>query len=220
LKLCNLFGGDADSNAQNSLVKNRKTVKRGEFLYRTGDQFRAVYAIRSGLVKTSLITNDGRVQVTGFHGSGKVLGLNAILTSCYNCEATAMESTMVCEIPYSRIEELSKTNTDLQFAMMQIMSQEILEIRELMVLLGKMNGSERVACYLLNICKNIERHDTPSVQFKLSMSRSDIGNYLGMAEETISRIFTRFQDDGLITLQRRNVTINDYDRLVAVAYRK
>jgi len=218
-QLCYSVGGDADLSTLDTFVKNRKTIKRGDFLYRTGDQFRSIYAIRGGSVKTSILADDGRVQVTGFHVAGNVLGLDSIVTSQYNCEATALEATGVCEVPFSRFEELSKKIPDLQYKMLKIMSQEILNNRELMMLLGKMNGEERLATYLLSMSRNLEKRGLPSVQFNMSMSRGDIGNYLGMAEETISRIFTRFQDEGLITLQRRHVTINDLDRLGAIARR-
>ena len=218
-QLCYSVGGDADLSTLDTLVKNRKTIKRGDFLYRTGDQFRSIYAIRGGSVKTSILADDGRVQVTGFHVAGNVLGLDSIVTSQYNCEATALEATGVCEVPFSRFEELSKKAPDLQYKMLKIMSQEILNNRELMMLLGKMNGEERLATYLLSMSRSLEKRGLSSVQFNMSMSRGDIGNYLGMAEETISRIFTRFQNEGLITLQRRHVTINDLDRLGAIARR-
>lgn len=220
-QLCYSVGGDADLSTLNTLVNNRKTIKRGDFLYRTGDQFRAIYAIRGGSVKTSLLADDGRVQVTGFHVAGKVLGLDAIVTSQYNCEAKALETTGVCEIPFVRFEELSKKIPDLQYKMLKIMSQEILDNRELMMLLGKMSGEERLATYLLNMSKGLDKRGSPSGQFDISMSRSDIGNYLGMAEETISRIFTRFQEAGLIMIQRRkHITITDPGRLGTIARRK
>ena len=218
-QLCYSVGGNTDLSVLDTLVKNRKTIKRGEFLYRTGDQFRSIYAIRGGSVKTSILADDGRIQVTGFHVAGKVLGLDAIVTSQYNCEATALEATGVCEIPFGRFEELSKKIPDLQYKMLKIMSQEILDNRELMMLLGKMNGEERLATYLLSMSNSLEKRGFPPVQFNMSMSRSDIGNYLGMAEETVCRIFTRFQEEGLITIQRRHVTINNYDALGAICRR-
>lgn len=218
-QLCYSVGGDTDLSALDILVKNRKTIKRGGVLYRTGDQFRAIYAIRGGSIKTSLLAYDGSVQVTGFHAAGKVLGLDAIVTSQYNNEAIALETTGVCEVPFSRFEELSKEIPDLQYQMLKIMSQEILDNRELMMLLGKMNGEERLATYLLSMSRGVGKHGSSATQFTMSMSRSDIGNYLGMAEETICRIFTRFHEEGLITLQRRHVTIRNIDRLGAIARR-
>ena len=219
-QLCYSVGGDADLSTLDTIVKNRKTIKRGDFLYRAGKPFRAIYAIRGGSVKTSILADDGRVQVTGFHIAGNVLGLDAIVTSQYNCEAMALETTAVCEVPFTRFEELSKEIPDLQYKMLKIMSQEILDNRELMMLLGKMNAEERLATYLLNMSNRFEKRNFSSIQFNMSMSRSDIGNYLGMAEETVCRILTRFQEEGLITTQRRQITLNDLDRLKAVARRK
>lgn len=218
-QLCYSVGGDTDLSVLDTLVKTRKTMKRGDLLYRAGDQFRAIYAIRGGSVKSSIVTGDGRVQVTGFHVAGKVLGLDSILTNHYNCDVTAMETTGVCEVPYSRFEELGREIPDLQNKMLKIMSQEILDIRELMILLGKMKGEERLATYLLSMANGLGKRGSPSAKFKMSMSRSDIANYLGLAEETISRIFTRFQEEGLISLQRRNITINDFDRLSTLSRR-
>lgn len=219
-ELCYSVGGDTDLSVLNTIVKSRKTFKRGESLYRNGNPFRAIYAIRSGSVKTSVLTDDGRVQVTGFHFAGKVLGLDAIVTSQYNCEATALEATAVCEVPFTRFEELSREIPDLQYKMLQIMSLEILDSRELMMLLGTMSAEKRIATYLLRMRQSVETNDSSPVQFNMSMSRCDIGNYLGMAEETVCRILTRFQEEGLITAQRRQITLNDLDRLRAVACRK
>ncbi len=219
-ELCYSVGGDTDLSMLDTIVKSRKTFKRGDFLYQTGKPFRAIFAIRGGSIKTSILADDGRVQVTGFHLAGKVLGLDAIVTSQYNCEATALETTAVCEIPFSRLEELGKKIPDLQYKMLKIMSQEILDNRELMMLLGKMSGEERMATYLLSMSRSLEKCGSSSATFDLSMSRSDIGNYLGMAEETVCRILTRFQEEGLITTQRRKITLNDLDRLRAVARRK
>ncbi len=218
--LCYSVGGDTDLSMLDTIVKSRKTVKRGDFLYQTGKPFRAIYAIRGGSIKTSILAGDGRVQVTGFHVAGKVLGLDSISTSQYNCEATALEPTAVCEIPMSRFDELNEKFPDLQFKLLKIMSQEILDNRELMLLLGKMSAEERMAAYLLSMSQSFEKSGMSPTHFNLSMSRSDIGNYLGMAEETVCRILTRFQDDGLITTQRRKIALNDLDRLRAVAHRK
>ena len=219
-QLCYSVGGDTDLSVLDTIVTSRKTIKRGDFLYRTGKQFRAIYAIRYGSIKTSILADDGRIQVTGFHIAGKVLGLDAIVTSQYNCEATALETTAVCEIPFTRFEELSKEIPDLQYEMLKIMSQEILDNRELMMLLGKMNSEERLATYLLSMSMSVKESASSPVQFIMSMSRSDIGNYLGMAEETVCRVLTRFQEEGLITTQRRHITLNDPDRLMAIARRK
>lgn len=188
-------------------------------MYRTGDSFRVIYAIRSGSVKTSIFTDDGRVQITGFHVAGEVLGLDAITTKRHNCEAMAMETTSVCEVPFARFKELSEAIPYLQYRMLEIMSHEILHNHELMVLLGKKTAEERLATYLLNISSRLEKRNFSATQLDMSMSRSDIGNYLGMAEETVCRIFSRFQEEGLVTARRRQIVLNDLARLKAKAQR-
>lgn len=218
-KLCQSVGGDTNFSGLDTLVKSRRIIKRGDFVYRTGDPFRAIYAIRGGSVKTYIIADDGRIQVTGFHVAGSVLGLDSMATSQYNCDAIALESTGVCEVPFVRFQELSKRIPSLQHQMLGILSQEILDNRNLILLLGKMNGEQRLAAFLLRISRRFERRGDSHRQFNMSMSRSDIGNYLGMAEETICRILARFQEEGLIAVQRRKVTLNDLDRLAAVASR-
>lgn len=219
-QLCHSVGGDTDLSVLDTIVKNRKTMKRGDFLYHAGEPFRAIYAIRGGSVKTSLLVDDGRVQVTGFRVAGDVLGLDAISTGQYNCEAMVLEETSICEVPFWCIEEFSKKIPDLQYKMLRIMSQEILDNHELMILLGKMNAEERLATYLLNMSRRFEKRSSPPFQFCISMSRSDIGNYLGITEETVCRILTRFQDEGLISTQRRHITLNNVDRIKAIAHRK
>jgi CRP/FNR family transcriptional regulator len=218
--LCHTVGGDVNLSLLDTLVKNRRTFKRGEFLYHIGEPFKAIYAIRSGSIKTSILTDDGRAQVTGFHISGELLALNAIVTNQYTCEACALETTSVCEVPIERFEELCETSPGLQYQMMKVMSGEILHHQQLMVLLGKKNAEERMATYLLNLSQRFARRHYSPFQFNLSMSRTDIGNYLGLAEETVVRILARFHDEGLIILRRRQVQISDAARLQATANTK
>jgi len=216
-QLCQTVGGDVDLSLLDLLVKNRRTYKRGELIYRIGEPYRAAFAIRSGAVKTSVLTDDGRVQVTGFHISGEVLGLNAIIGDHYNCEARALESTSVCEVPFADYEELALRVPGLQRQMLKVMAEEIVHNQEMMLLLGKKKAEERLATFLVNLSRRLERHGRPALEFKLSMSRSDIGNYLGLAEETVCRIFTRFEEKSLISTERRLVRLGQIDRLQALA---
>ena len=210
-------GPDVDLRLLETIVRNRKLFKRGELLYRVGEPLRAVYAIRSGSVKSYVLTNDGRVQITGFHIAGEVLGLGALVANQYMSEARALETTMVCEVPIDVLEAYSTEVPSIRQQMLKIMSQEILDNQELMLLLGKKNSDERLATFLLSLSRRFQRRSYSPTQFNLSMSRSDIGNYLGMAEETVCRVFTRFQDDGLLTTERRQVQLLDQDRLKSIA---
>lgn len=209
--------GPADVDLLDKIVKNRRIFKRGDYLYRLNHPFQSVYAIRSGSVKTYVLMDDGRLQITGFHIAGELLGLSAVNTRVYSCEARALETTSVCEIPFDRLEELGQQVPSLQYQMLRIMSREIAHNQELMLLLGKKNAEERLATYLISLSSRFAKRSYSATEFNLSMSRGDIGNYLGMAEETVCRVLARFEQDGLIAMQRRLVRLKDVDRLAAVA---
>jgi len=217
-QLCLPMGLDsADTSLLDRYVKRKRLFKRGEVFYRIGEAFNNVYAIRSGSVKTYISTDDGRLQITGFHVPGELLGLNAIDERRYNCEAMALETTSVCEISVDCFEELARQIPSVHYQMLKMMSREIKHNQELMLLLGKKNAEERLATYLLSLSRRFALRNYSPTQFNLSMSRGDIGNYLGIAEETVSRIFTRFQEEGVITSERRHIILNDLERLSNIA---
>lgn len=217
-QLCLPMGlNQSDSSLLDSIVKRKQVYKRGEVLYRVGQPFEYIYAIRSGSVKTYIFTDDGRVQITGFHIAGELIGLSDIDSRMYSCEARALETTSVCEVSIERFQELVERMPSIQYQMLKIMSGEIRHNQELMLLLGKKSAEERVATYLLSLSRRFERRNYSPAQFNLSMSRSDIGNYLGLAEETVCRVLARFQDEGLITSQRRQINLNDLEKLKNIA---
>jgi len=210
-------GPDVDLSMLETIVKSRRQFKRGELLYRIGEPRRAVYAIRSGSAKTYVSTNDGRMQITGFRVTGELLGLDSITAGHYTSEARVLETTMVCEVPVDALQAYSKAMPSVSQQMLRIMSQEIVGYQELMLLLGTKNADERLATFLLNFSRRFQARNYSPTKFNLSMSRSDIGNYLGMAEETVCRAFSRFQDEGLLTTTRRQVEIHDLNRLKNIA---
>jgi CRP/FNR family transcriptional regulator, anaerobic regulatory protein len=217
-QLCLPMGLDSANTALlDRYVKRKRMLKRGEVLYRIGEEFTYVYAIRSGSVKTYISTDDGRLQITGFHVPGELLGLNSIDEKRYNCEAMALETTSVCEISVECFEELARQIPSVHYQMLRMMSREIKHNQELMLLLGKKNAEERLATYLLSLSRRFAMRNYSPTQFNLSMSRGDIGNYLGIAEETVSRIFTRFQEEGMIASERRHIMLNDLKRLSTIA---
>lgn len=207
-----------DSMLLDHYVKRKRTIKRGQKLYIAGDKFAYAYAIRSGSVKTCMSTKDGRQQITGFHIPGELLGLNAIDGNRHNCEAVALETTSVCEISANCFEELAKTIPSLHMQMLRIMSKEIKHNQEQMLLLGKKNAEERLATYLLSLSRRFAMRNYSPTQFNLSMSRADIGSYLGIAEETVIRTLTRFQEEGIITSERRLIILKDIKRLAIIAH--
>lgn len=207
----------ADMTLLDSVVKRKDIYKRGQLLFKPGERFDFIYAIRSGSVKTSVCTPDGRVQITGFHIAGELLGLSALASGQYSSEARALETTSVCRVEAERLEELAQTIPSLQYQLLKIMSSQIRQDEELMLLLGRRNAEERLAEYLIGLSRRFSARNYSPTQFHLSMSRGDIGNYLGIAEETVCRILTRFQNAGLITTKRRDVRLIDLPQLEAVA---
>lgn len=223
-KDCNLFqlclpvGIDArELEELDSIIKRRRPVKRGEHLFHVNDPFQAIYAVRSGSIKTYTPTEDGHEQVTGFHLPGELLGLDAINLLHHPCAAKALETTSICEIPFDRLEELSMRLPSLQHQLLKIMSKEILHDQSLLMLLGKKSAEERLAALLLSLSNRYQQRGFSPTDFYLSMSRNDIGNYLGLAVETVSRLFTRFQDEGLLSVQRKHICILDLPRLRSIA---
>lgn len=207
----------ADTSLLDRHVKRRRKLKRGDVLFRINEEFAYVYAIRSGSVKTYISTDDGRLQITGFHVPGELLGLNALDENRHNCEAVALEPTSVCEISVNCFKDLAQQIPSIHYQLLRLMSKEIKLNQELMLLLGKKNAEERLATFLLLLSRRFAMRNYSSTQFNLSMSRGDIGDYLGIAEETVCRLFTRFQEEGVITSERRHIVLKDIDRLRAIA---
>ena len=197
-------------------MAHRNPVRKGESLYRTGDSFKSLYAIRSGLFKTNILHEDGRSQVTGFQMSGEILGLDAISTDIHICDAVALEDSMVCEIAFERFEELGQLMSNLQHRFNKTLSREIVREQGIMLLLGSMRADERLAAFLANLAKRSTiRHQSGS-ELVLRMTREDIGSYLGLKLETVSRILSRFHDQNLLEVKGRNIRIIDADGLNAL----
>ena len=209
-ELCLPFGLDPrDVDQLDELVGSRRKIKRQQHLYRSGEVFEAIYAIRAGSFKTDVILEDGRDQVTGFQMTGEVLGLDGISTEHHSCNAIALEDSEVCVIPFSRLEELSRQVESLQHQFHKIMSREIVRDHGVMMLLGSMRAEERLAAFLLNMSQRFNARGFSSQEFNLRMTREEIGSYLGLKLETVSRAFSRFQEDGLISVQQKHVLLLD-----------
>ncbi len=208
---------EADPRLLERIAKNRRQVKRGDLLYRVGEPLNAIYAIRYGSIKTYLSTVDGRSQITGFHIAGDPLGLADLHSGHSSTEARALENTSLCEIPIDHLHQLTKDLPALQVQLTHLLSQEVQRLQGLSLLLGKKTAEERLATFLITLSRRFARCGYSSREFNLSMSRNDIGTYLGIVEETVCRILTRFQDDGLIDNQRRLIHILDSDRLAHLA---
>ncbi|MBE9527477.1 MAG: fumarate/nitrate reduction transcriptional regulator Fnr [Proteobacteria bacterium] len=200
-----------------NIIERKKPLKRNEYLFQVGSPFDSIYVVRSGSLKTYSPTIDGQEQVTGFHLPGELLGLDAIGSGQHPCVAKALETTSVCEIPFESLEELTQSMPTLQHQLLRLMSKEIFDDQELMLLLGKKTAEARLSAFLLSISLRFKQRGFSSTEFYLSMSRNDIANYLGLAVETVSRMFTRFQEDGIINAERKHIVINDWDTLQQLA---
>jgi CRP/FNR family transcriptional regulator len=213
---CNLRGlclpvglSPGDLERIDTLVTTRRKVLRGETLFRRGEPFASVYAVRSGFFKTTVSSEDGRDQVTGFQMTGELLGLDGIGDATHSCDAVALEDSQVCVIPFGRLEELAQEFTGLQREFHRVMSREIVRDHGVMLLLSSMTAEERVAAFLLNLATRLEARGFSPSAFVLRMTRAEIGAYLGLKLETVSRAFSKLNEDGVLDVRQREVRIVD-----------
>jgi CRP/FNR family transcriptional regulator len=192
-----------------AIVAMRRTVPRGDALFKVGDSFASLYAVRTGFFKTSVTSEDGRDQVTGFQMAGELLGLDGIGTDRHTCDAIALEDSQVCVISYSQLEDLSRELSDLQHHFHRIMSREIVREHGVMLLLGSMRAEERLAAFLLNLTQRLQARGFSASSLVLRMTREEIGSYLGLKLETVSRAFSKFQEDGVLEVKQRQIRVLD-----------
>ncbi|XXQ54413.1 fumarate/nitrate reduction transcriptional regulator Fnr [Xenophilus aerolatus] len=195
------------------IVATRRKVRRKETLFASGERFTALYAIRTGVFKTQVTAEDGREQVTGFQMAGEIMGLDGIVNDHHTCDAVALEDAEVCVMPFERIEELSREVTALQRHVHQIMSREIVREHGVMLLLSSMRAEERLAAFLLNLLQRLHARGFSASELVLRMTREEIGSYLGLKLETVSRTMSKFAEDGLVEVNQRHVRILDADAL-------
>lgn len=190
-----------------AVIKQSRRLKKGDYLFHTGETFKSLFAIRTGFFKTSVNTSDGRDQVTGFFMSGELLGMDGVSTNTYTTDAVALEDSEVCELPFERMEELSKLIPSLNMHFFRLMSREIVRDQNIMLLLGNMRAEERLAAFLLNLSDRLRNRGFAANDFILRMSREEIGSYLGLKLETVSRTLSRFNQEGLIEVEHKHIKI-------------
>ncbi|PAU89109.1 transcriptional regulator FNR [Pseudomonas sp. WN033] len=200
-----------------SIVKRGRPLKKGEMLFRQGDAFSSIYALRSGAIKTFSLSDSGEEQITGFHLASELIGLSGMDSERYPVSAVALETTSICEIPFSRLDDLTASMPLLRKQVMRLMSREIRDDQQMMLLLSKKTADERIATLLINLSARFRARGYSAKSFRLAMSRNEIGNYLGLAVETVSRVFTRFQQQGLIAADGKQIDILDHTQLCALA---
>ena len=213
-ELCMPMGLSAnDLERLDDLVTTRRKIKKGTTLFSNGDKFTSLYAIRTGFFKTCLASEDGRDQVTGFQMAGEIIGLDGIVNDQHSCDAIALEDAEVCVMPFDRIEEISREVTALQHHVHKIMSREIVREHGVMLLLGSMRAEERLAAFLLNLVQRLHSRGFSQTELVLRMTREEIGSYLGLKLETVSRTFSKFVDDGIVEVNQRHVKILNAEAL-------
>ena len=190
-----------------TLVGARRRVKRGESLYQLGSDFSSLFAIRSGFFKTSVTLEDGREQVTGFQMAGEIMGLDGIVSDRHTCDAVALENAEVCVMPFNDIEMLSREVSALQHHVHKIMSREIVREHSVMMMLGSMRAEERLAAFLLNLTQRLHARGFSRSELVLRMTREEIGSYLGLKIETVSRTFSKFAEEGVLEVKQKNLRI-------------
>jgi CRP/FNR family transcriptional regulator, anaerobic regulatory protein len=208
---CGLSG--TDTERLDGLMFARRKLPAGQSLYTQGDRFQFIYAVRSGTFKSSLMLADGREQVSGFHMAGELMGLDGLASNAHASGTTALEDAEVCAIPYAHLNELSAQSPSLQLVVTRLMSREIVREHSLMMLLGSMNAEERLAAFLLNLSQRLKARGWSARDFHLRMSRAEIGSYLGMKLETVSRTFSAFVQQRLLEVDKRHVRIIDLEGL-------
>lgn len=196
------------------LVEHTRPYHEGEHIFREGDEFNAIAAIRAGTVKTYVTDTNGREQVQGFFLPGEVVGLNAISQSRYPCNAVALDTVMLCRFSFPKMAMLATQMPGLQKRLFELLSEDI---GKASLLAGDFTADERMAAFLVLLSRRYAARGLSPTRFRLTMARTDIANFLRLAAETVSRILKRFQNDGLILVERREVELQDRPALEAIA---
>ena len=216
-ELCLPMGMSRDNlDRLDSLVASRRNLARGQTLFQAGEPFLSLYAVRTGFFKTCVASQDGRSQVTGFQMAGELLGLDGISTDQHSCDAVALEDSQVCVIPYSQMAALSREIGELQHQFHKLMSREIVREHGVMLLLGGTRAEERLAAFLLNLTQRLQARGFSASSLVLRMTRDEIGSYLGLTLETVSRAFSKLQGDGVLDVKQRQIRVLNPAKLQAL----
>jgi CRP/FNR family transcriptional regulator len=209
MPFCLACSSATDSAAVDALVTQRIRLRKGESLVRSGDAFTGLFAVRSGSCKTVVTTTGGQEQIAGYHIAGDILGAQAIYAQAHDCTITALEDSDFCVLPFDRMETLARQSAEFQHKFNAVLSREIGRERRLMLMLGTMRAEQRLAAFLLDLADRYHARGYSSSEFVLRMTREEIGSHLGLKLETVSRLFSRFHQEGLIQVQGRDVKILD-----------
>lgn len=212
--LCLPHGMDEEELEKlDSIVVRQRPLQPGQHLFRPGDKSHALFAVRSGALKSYCITEDGEEQVLGFTLPGELTGMDGLGGDSYASASVVLETSSICELPFASLQGLCHDLPSLHRQMMGVLSREITSDQHMLMLLGKRSAEERLASFLLSLSKRYHSRGLSATEFNLPMSRQDIGNYLGLAIETVSRLFAQFQEKKVLEVNRRSVHILDIDQI-------
>ncbi len=209
------IGGD-DLQRLDDTIRDKRTLDRGVALYRDGDAFHALYVVRSGSFKSFVQDASGSLQILGFHLPGEIIGVDALASDRHVSQSEAMERSSVCELPYTRLQDVVSEVPALHRQLMRVISREVVEEHKHMAILGKQPAQERLATFLKSLADRYARLHRDPTELVLPMSRYDIANYLGLVVETVSRLFTRMEESGVLEVNRKSVRIRRPDELAAM----
>ena len=196
-----------DFEKLDGVIKQSRRLRKGDYLYHSGENFQSIYAVRTGFFKTLVSLSDGRDQVTGFFMSGELLGMDGIDNHAYTNNAVALEDSEVCELPFNRLDELAQFIPSLNLHFFRLMSREIIRDQNVMMMLGNMNAEERLSTFLINLSQRLAARGFAANDFVLRMSREEIGSYLGLKLETVSRTLSRLHHDGIVSVEHKHIRI-------------
>lgn len=195
------------------IIERKKPLHKGDILVQSGDEFRSLFAVRTGSFKSFVTNADGEEQITGFHFPGDIIGFDALRENIHQSYTQALETAMVCELPYETLDEMSVQFPKLRHQIMSFMSAEIKQDHNMMMLLNKRTAEERLLYFISHLSQRFEERGFSNKEFHLTMTRNEIGNYLGLTIETISRLLGRFQKEGIIKVDGKLITILDFDKM-------
>ncbi len=217
-ELCLPFSlNEQELTTLDEIIDRKRPIHKGDKIFHDGQELHALFAIRSGTFKTFTVNEQGEEQITGFHLAGDLLGFDAIANNAHPSFAQALETSMVCEIPYCSLDHLSNSMPKLKKQVLRLMSNEIRTDQEMLTLLNRKNAEQRVATFLVSLSDRYHARGLSSKEFRLTMTRSDIGNYIGLTVETISRLLNRFHKNGMIKVDGKLISILALDRLTETA---
>lgn len=212
--LCLPYGMDSDEvNQLDEVLERKKPYQKGEHLFRAGDKSGSIFAVRSGALKSYYVTKNGTEQVLGFTLPGELVGFDGLSGDSYSSASVALEISSICELPYNQLEKLSHKLPGLQKQIMRLVGKEFTLENQLLMMLGHLSAEEKLAAFLLSLSTRYKTRGLSGDEFYLQMSRQDIGNYLGLAIETVSRLFARFSEEKLLTVNRKHIKIINQAKL-------